>query len=284
MLIGSAESTDHDPRHPSPRGRGHGPLGTQCVVGILVALILSWPTPSLAVGARTRPAWSLSSHVYAQSHGRWEVTTSIASRGELRGVVNVRGRQLPTTRIRVTMALMHLSWQSWKKVIMPPTLVVTMRRQMASNNLAIFEATVRVPTTLPVYWSVVRFVATDGHSRIEDRSGVMVGPPAWRTMTNTLTVGQAGMFCDAQPRLPYLRYAVYLHGYFKSLPTRGDGPAGGIVLDRPRRVTLGVLRVHDYPHGITTFGFNLPKSDTWVTKPGFLLCTNGKPDGFSMTI
>jgi hypothetical protein len=182
------------------------------------------------------------------------------------------------------MALMHLSWQGRKSVIMSPTVVVSMNRQMASSSAATFAATVRVPTPLPVYWSVVKFVATNGHARVEVRSGVMVGMPARRTEANTMSVQQTHVFCAARPRLPYLRYAVYLHGYFMGLPTGDDGPGAGIILDRPRHVTAMVLRVRTNPYGVTTFGFNLPRDSGWITRPGFLGCTNGKPDGFAMGI
>jgi len=178
------------------------------------------------------------------------------------------------------MTLMHLSWQRFTKVIMAPAVIVTMRRISTSKSAATFAADMRIPTTLPVYWTVVQFVATDGHSRVQVRSGVMIGAATERTASNTLTVAQAHVFCFARPRLSYLRYAVYLHGYFIGLFTGGDGPPAGIVLDRPHHVTSAVRRTRDYPHGIPTGGFNLPKHG-WGTTPGFLECTNGKPTGFS---
>ena len=251
------------------------------VGGAMAAILLSsFSGSSYAIGLNAGPDWTASAQLYTSSHGRWRSSTSVHSLEELRGVLTVHGQGTMGSRITATMTLMHLSWQRFTKVIMPPAVIVTMRRIRTSKRAVTFAADVRIPTTLPVYWSVVQLVATDGHSRVQVRSGVVIGAATKRTASNTLTVAQAHVFCFARPRLRYLRYAVYLHGYFIGLSTGGDGPPAGIVLDRSRYVTSAVLRTRDDPHGIPTGGFNLPKHG-WGTTPGFLECTNGKPIGFS---
>jgi len=251
------------------------------VGGVMAAILLSSFAGSFyALGLHTRPGWTASAQLYTTSHGRWRPSTSVHSLEELKGVLTVHRQGITGSGITATMALMHLSWQGFRKVIMPPTVIVAMRRISASKRTATFAADVRIPTTLPVYWTVVQFVATDGHSRLQVRSGVMIGVPAERTASNTLTVAQAHVFCFARPRLSYLRYAVYLHGYFIGLFSAGDGPGAGIVLDRPRHLTSAVLHTGDDPHGILMGGVNMPKHG-WSTTPGFLECTNGKPTGFS---
>ncbi len=245
-----------------------------------IVLLSSSSARTHALGLTARPGWTASAELYAAAHGRWHPTTAVHSLEELRGVLTVHGQGLAGREVTATMALMHLTYQQFTKVIMLPTVIETMKHISASKSAVTFAAKVRIPTELPVFWSVVQFTATDGHSRVQVRSGVMVGMPADRTASNTLTVAQAHPFCAARPRLRYLRYAVYLHGYFVGLFTGGDGPGAGIVLDRPRHVASGVLRTRDYAHGILTGGFDMPKGG-WGTTAGFLECTNGKPTYFS---
>jgi hypothetical protein len=179
------------------------------------------------------------------------------------------------------MQMMHLSWQGFTKVILPPTVSVKMRRTSASAGTAVFTVDVQVPTLLPVYWSVVRFTVSDGHRRAEVKTGITVGGPARRTHFNTLTVPQAQQFCTAHSPLRYLSYAVYLHGYFAPVDTGGsDGPPVGIVFDRPRRVPAGGVPYRSYADSIFTGGFGLPRTG-WRTVPGLLQCGDRKRVGFS---
>lgn len=253
-------------------------------MGIVWALVVIRPHSALGDNPSRKPSWTASAHIYTKVNGKWKPTRTVASLGELRGQMTIRGQGLKQQGFRATMALMHLSWQGSGKLIMLPTDVVRMRPEMISNNGEVFGVTVTIPTILPVFWSVVRFVATDGQSRIEASSGVMVGAPAKRTRNNTFTVPEANKFCAARSRLPFLRYAIYLHGYFKSLITRGDGPAGGVVLDRPRHINPVMSPGLFYPNGIITSGFNLPRGNTWMTRAGFLDCSRGGADTFSIEI
>jgi hypothetical protein len=176
------------------------------------------------------------------------------------------------------MEVMHLSWQGFKKVIMPPTATVRMRRAGVSRGIALFTANVQIPTLLPVYWSVVRFVVNDGHTHVEVRSGVMVGGPAKRTALNTLTVPKAHAFCAERHPMPYLSYAIYLHGYYVGLASWNDGPPRGIILDRPRHVPSTIQRDPTYAHGVFAGGFGIRGG--WGTTSGFLTCATGKSVGF----
>jgi hypothetical protein len=194
-------------------------------------------------------------------------------------VLTVHGQGVAGNKVTATMEAMHLSWQSVKKVIMPPTVAVRMRRAGVSSDVAVFTADVQIPTPLPVFWSVVRCAVSDGRMHAEVRSGVMVVGPARQTAFNTLTVPQAYAFCAARPRPPYLRYAVYLHGYLVGLYSRNDGGGTGIILDRPRHVTFAILRDLTRAHGVLTGSPGMPRGG-WGTTPGFLACANGKPVGF----
>jgi hypothetical protein len=250
----------------------------------IAATLLTTPSAfSLASSSNTHPLWRASAKLYASSLGTWEPTTSIDSLGKLRGILTVRGKGVTGPDVTATMTLTHLSWQGFTKVLTPPTITATMKRVSGSGASTTFVADLRIPTTLPVYWSVVEFVATDGSSRAQAGSGVMVGPPSQRTASNTLTVAKAHDFCSARPRLTDLRYAVYLSGYFAAIQYLDDGPLRGIVLDAARHVTPADVRsLVAHGHGIPWGGFPAPKSG-WGTTPGFLDCSAGKPTGFSPT-
>jgi hypothetical protein len=249
---------------------------------IAATLLTTLPACSLASSSNTHPLWQASAELYASSLGPWESSTSVDSLGELRGILTVRGNGVMGPAVNATMTLTHLSWQGFNKVFTPPTITATMKRVSASGATITFVADLRIPTTLPVYWSVVHFVATDGSSRVQVRSGVMVGPPSRRTTSNTLTVAKAHDFCSARPRLTNLRYAVYLSGYFAGIQSLGDGPPHGIVLDTPRHVTPADARsLVAHGHGILWGGF--PTAFGWATMPGFLDCSAGKPSGFRPT-
>jgi hypothetical protein len=247
-------------------------------------LWMAWPSSSLAGNASTKPAWTALAQVYAEVHGKWKPTRTVASLSELRCQMTVRGAELNSKGLRATIAIMHLSWQGSRKVIMPPTVVVRLRTEMISKHTEVFEGTATVPTILPVFWSVIRFVASDGQSRVEASSGVMVGAPAKRTPNNTFTVPEANKFCVARSRLQFLRYAIFLRGYFKTLITRGDGPGAGVILDRPRRINPAFSPGVSYPNGIITSGFSFPRGNTWITRAGFLDRSSGRADYFSMDI
>jgi hypothetical protein len=248
---------------------------------IAATLLTTLPACSLASSSNTHPLWRASAKLYASSLGTWEPTTSIDSLGKLRGILTVRGNGVMGPAVNATMTLTHLSWQGFNKVLTPTTITATMKRVSASGATITFVADLRIPTTLPVYWSVVHFVATDGSSRAQAGSGVMVGPPSQRTTSNALNVAKAHDFCSARPRLTDLRYAVYLSGYFAGIPYLDDGPPRGIVLDAARHVILADARgLVAHGHGIPWGGFPRPASG-WATMPGFLDCSAGKPIGFT---
>jgi hypothetical protein len=254
------------------------------IAAILALSTASLPLsgPALAVSGSTRT--TVTAKLYSRVHGHWKPASRIDSLKEMRGVFTVHDNRFTASGTTARMELRHLSWQGSRKVIMPPTVSVTMKRISTAGRAATFAATVRIPTLLPVYWAVVQFEAVAWHARAQAGAGVMIGARALRTSANTLTVAQAQHFCSARPRLSNLRYAVYLRGYFVGLPTRGDGPGSGIILDRPRHVTSQVLLKRTYPHGIKTGGISLPKSKTWVTQPGALDCSNGVADWFAVDI
>jgi hypothetical protein len=255
-------------------------------VWVAIAVLQSLPDRSLAAGSRANETWQASAALFTEPHGRWKPARSVASLGMVRGVLTVHGRGLAGSTVKATMALRHRSWRGHMKVIMAPTVVVRMTRIAVSNQTATFTVDVQVPTLLPVYWSLVTFQVSNGHTRAVARSGIMVGRPAKQTSFNTLTISRANAFCDNRPRLPYLVYAVYLHAYFVGLYKGGDGPPPGIMLDRPRHVTPTILRdrrKRAYPYGIFTGSmrdFGIPRNG-WVTLPGLLSCARGKPAEFA---
>jgi hypothetical protein len=255
---------------------GGRPLILMAIVAILLPLLAGRAS---AYPARAGSEWTASASLFTLSHGKWRPATSVQSLGELRGELTVRGQGAAGSSVKATMQVMHLSWEGFKKVVLPPTVSMRMQRSQVSRGTAVFTVDVQMPTLLPVYWSIVRFTVSDGHSRVEVRSGVMVGGPARRASFNTLSVPQAHAFCAARPPLRSLPYAVYLHGYFVPIITMGDGPSGGIVLDRPRHVSASILRDRSYAHGVFVRGLGLPR-EGWHTAPGFLDCGNGKPLGF----
>lgn len=271
-----------EPRQASRRNHRRHTGGI--IAGLIAILITSYSAPAHSQAATSNSDWVAAATLSTRSFGEWRPATAVDSLGELRAVLTVRGQGTASRQVVATLTLQHLSWQRSTKVLTPPVVMVALHRVGGDEprNTAIFAATLRVPAALPVYWSVARFVATGRRSRVDVRSGIMIGPPANRTRGNTLTVSQAPAFCAAKPKLRWLRYAVYLHGYFVGLPSGGDGPPIGIILDRPRHVPPGILRDHNYPYGIVTGGFTLPHSDAWVTRRGFLSCTDGKPDGFGV--
>jgi hypothetical protein len=81
--------------------------GVRCILGILIALLLSAPAPVLAHHAGA--AWTGSASLFERSHGQWKITTHIDSVGELHGVLTVHGGGLSGRGVSATMALMHLS-------------------------------------------------------------------------------------------------------------------------------------------------------------------------------
>jgi hypothetical protein len=204
----------------------------------------------------------------------------VLSLGELRGVLNVRGQGLSGESVTAIMQMMHLSWQGYTKVILPPAVSARMRRTSVSPGTAVYTVEVQVPALLPTEWSLVRFTVSDGRRRAQVSTGLMVGWPARQTHFNTLTVPKAFAFCAAHSPVPYLSYAVYLHGYFEPIDTGGgSGPPLGIALDRPRPVPADILRAHAYSHGVFVSFFN-PRHTGWHTAPGGLECADGKLLGF----
>jgi hypothetical protein len=228
--------------------------------------------------------WTAVAHLYTMQSGQWRPATSVASLGRLREVLTVHGEGLAGSRLTATMSLVHLSWQETKRglqaLLVPPRIVATMRHTGTSQAGAVFTVDVRIPTLLPVYWSVIRFRVTAGLPTTGVSTGIMVGLPAQQTTANTLTVAGAHQFCSARPKLPYLRYAVYLHGYYVPVVNGGDGPPGGIVFDRPYRAAAPLSSTRAYADSIRAGGFVTSRRTGWGTSPGFLACGNGRAIGF----
>lgn len=267
-------------------GRGitryrHGVRALVAAAMMTAMLLLAVPASASAAPSRSASGWTASASLLTQSHGSWRPATSVQSLGELRGVLTVHGQGLSGSTVTATMQMMHLSWQGYKKVILPPAVSVRMGRTSVSPGTAVFSVDVQVPLLLPDLWSVVRFTVSAGHRRAIVSTGVMVGGPARQTRFNTFTVPQAHAFCAAHSPVPNLSYAVYLHGYFAPIDTGGsDGPPVGIVLDRARPVPAGGLPSRSYAHSIFTGGFGLPRTG-WHTVPGGLQCGDGKRLGFA---
>lgn len=273
--------------HESTAPIAYQPLRQRRIPAIAAALALSIASlplsgPALAVTRST--STSATAKLYWHTHGHWKLASRINSLEEMRGVFTVHGNVFAGNGASARMELRHLSWQGSRKIIMPPTVTMTMKRISTAGEEATFAATVRIPTLLPVYWALVQFEAVAGHTRAQATTGVMIGARGPRTSANTLTVAQAAHFCSTRPRLSNLKYAVYLRGYFVGLATRGDGPGAGIILDRPRHVTSQILLQRTYPHGIKTGGMSLPKNKTWVTQLGALDCSNGVADWFAVDV
>jgi len=269
------------------RGSGHGVpqyphrFGAPVAAAMMLAmLVLIVPSRAYAAPARSASGWTASASLLTLSHGSWRLARVVQSLGELRGELTVHGQGLSGSAVTATMQMLHLSWQGSKKMILPPTVSVRMRRTSVSPGAAVFSVDVQVPTLLPDLWSVVRFAVSDGHRRAMASTGVMVGGPARQTRFNTLTEPQARAFCAAHSPVPYLSYAVYIHGYFAPINTGGsDGPPVGIVLERARPVPAGGLPSRSYANGIFTGGFGLPRTG-WHSAPGELGCGDGKRLGF----
>jgi hypothetical protein len=108
----------------------HQPLHQRCIPAIAATLTLSIASlplsgPALAVTRST--STSAIARLYSQTQGHWKPASRINSLEEMSGVFTVHGNVFTGNGASARMELRHLSWQGSRKIIMPPTVTVTMK-------------------------------------------------------------------------------------------------------------------------------------------------------------
>lgn len=237
----------------------------------LVALLISSGAPTRA---GSLPSLIVFARLYAW-HGHWVPVDwkDTVDSEPLRVAVQVSTPYRSATEISVQVALQHVSWQGFHRVIQPADVRVPLRQTMRRGHMARFEAVLHVPVTHPLQFSRVVIAVNQGARADTVVSGLTFEPPATPAEAQvTLTVPEVFAFCAARSRVPYLGYGLAVRGYIRPVPTGGDGPALFLILNHRQTAASNPIVLATRREGFQARGFVSPPANTPVVVAGDLAC------------